>query len=219
MATITVSTVTIPSWQGNPSGIQLRLFNNVSFTAEGGTIYPQSVLANGQNIGTFFQIFPCVDSGSPPTLGLTIPEIVIDSTTDSPDVPTATYTAILWDTNQSRMVQVLGTFSVPSTGTATATETLDVASVAVTVSGEHDQYSYTTVTFTTPVPTSPNATYDFSGLTTYTGLNGQTLTPFSYGGDGATFDGGYGSVGSGTDTGSALVTYTTYTTTWAALLG
>jgi hypothetical protein len=106
MATITIASVTIPGWQGNTSGVQLRIYTNSSFTAESGTLYPQSNIYLSQTIGTFYQSYACsVSSGS-----LVIPAVTIDSTTDSPDNPAATYSAVLWDSQSGKQIQPLGTF-------------------------------------------------------------------------------------------------------------
>jgi hypothetical protein len=94
------------------------------------------------------------------------------------------------------------------TATTTATGTLDVASVLVFEYRAPSLPSYTEVTFTTPVPPGLDATYTFAGLTTYTDLNGQTLTAYESDGDTARFTGALGPIGSGSDTGSASVTYT-----------
>jgi hypothetical protein len=39
---ITIASVTIPGWQGNSTGVQLRIYTNASFTAASGTLYPKS---------------------------------------------------------------------------------------------------------------------------------------------------------------------------------
>jgi hypothetical protein len=52
-----------------------------------------------------------------------------------------------------------------------------------------------------------DATYGFSGLTTYPELNDETLTAFEVTGNTAKFTGLYGAIGSASDTGSAAVTY------------
>ncbi len=117
MALITISSVTIPNWQGNLTGVQLRLYNNEGFVAETGTIYPKSVVSNSAIIGTFYQEYACTVSPlSPPTENstLTIPDIITDSTTDSSN-PTATYTAELWDSISGRGIQSIGTFGLVGT--------------------------------------------------------------------------------------------------------
>lgn len=106
MASITIASVTIPGWQGNTSGVVLRIYTNESFTAASGTLYPQSVRTNSPALGTFFQSYGCtVSSGS-----LTVPSVTIDSTTDSPDNPDATFSAVLWDTTTDLPIQNFGTY-------------------------------------------------------------------------------------------------------------
>src|ERR1700761_6637248 len=105
MPLITITTVTIPGWQGNTTGVSLRIYVNGSFTSQSGTIYPQSVLTNPSSRGTFFQSFACtVTSGA-----LTIPEVQLDSTVDSPDNPDATYSAVLWDGTSGMQIQSFAT--------------------------------------------------------------------------------------------------------------
>lgn len=107
MALVTIASATIPGWQGNTSGIVLRIYTNASFTAESGTLYPQSVRTNSASLGTFFQSYGCTVANG----ALTIPQIEIDSTADSPDNPDATYSAVLWDTTSGQPVQNFGTLA------------------------------------------------------------------------------------------------------------
>ena len=107
MPLITIASVTIPGWQGNTAGVSLRIYANAPFTAESGTIYPQSVMTNPISLGTFFQSYACtVASGA-----LTIPAVELDSTVDSPDNPDATYSAVLWDGASGQPIQQFGTRS------------------------------------------------------------------------------------------------------------
>lgn len=107
MAQITIASATIPGWQGNTQGIVLRIYANSSFTAESGTIYPASVRTNSPALGTFYQSYACTVADG----ALTIPAITIDSTTDSPDNPDATYSAVIWDTTSGQQVQNFGTLA------------------------------------------------------------------------------------------------------------
>ena len=107
MALVTIASVTIPGWQGNTSGIVLRVYTNSDFTAQTGTPYPCSIKANLASLGTFYQSHACTVSGG----SLTIPAVTIDSTTDSPDNPDATYSAVLWDTTTGVQIQTFGTFA------------------------------------------------------------------------------------------------------------
>jgi hypothetical protein len=115
MASISISSVTISGWQGNVSGVQLLIYTNQSFTAASGNIYPQSIRCSPASLGTFYQSYACVVTpvgSSPPTLAtITIPEVVLDSTVDSPDNPNATFSAVLWDSISGKQIQTFGTFS------------------------------------------------------------------------------------------------------------
>src|ERR1017187_6132181 len=101
MALITIASVTISGWQGNSTGVVLRVYTNASFTAATGTLYPKSNTLAPQSIGTFFQSYGCtVSSGC-----LVIPAVIIDSTTDSVDNPDATFSAVLWDSESGQQIQ------------------------------------------------------------------------------------------------------------------
>jgi hypothetical protein len=106
MASITIASVTIPGWQGNTSGVTLRIYTNASFTAESGTLYPKSNTCAPSSLGTFFQSYACtVSSGT-----LVVPAVTIDSTADSPDNPDATFSAVLFDSQSGKQIQSFGTF-------------------------------------------------------------------------------------------------------------
>ncbi len=113
MPLITIAATTIPGWQGNSSGVSLRIYVNEDFTAQSGTLYPKSVTANPSSLGTFFQSYSCsVAAGQ-----LGIPQVQLDSTEDSPDNPDATYSAVLWDSASGKPIQTFGTqsqFAVPA---------------------------------------------------------------------------------------------------------
>lgn len=113
---ITIASVTIPGWQGNSTGVQLRIYTNASFTAARGTLYPKSNTLAPQSIGTFFQSHACtMSSGS-----LVIPAVIIDSTTDSVDNPDATHTAVLWDSASGQLIQpFFSSFSLDPSPTST----------------------------------------------------------------------------------------------------
>jgi hypothetical protein len=106
MASIVIASVTIPGWQGNTSGVQLRIFANQSFTAASGTLYPKSNTLAPSSLGTFYQSYTCTVSGG----SLVVPAVTIDSTSDSPDNPSATYSAVLWDSQAGKQIQSFGTF-------------------------------------------------------------------------------------------------------------
>ena len=105
MANITISSATVAGWQGNSSGVKLRVYTNDDFIASDGSIYPKSVVNNPPALGTFFQEYACsVSSGS-----LVIPAVTLDSTTDSTDNPDASYSAVLWDSVSGTKIQQFGT--------------------------------------------------------------------------------------------------------------
>ncbi len=112
MPLINIASVNIPNWQGSLSNISLRIYANASFTASSGNIVPKTVLTNLPSLGTFYVSLPCSISGTE----LTIPATTLESTTDSPDNPDATFTAMLWDGASNKPIQTLGTvdhFAVP----------------------------------------------------------------------------------------------------------
>jgi len=107
MASITIGNIAISGWQGNTNGVQLRIYTNGSFTATGGNLHPATVQDNPASLGTFFQTYTCTVSGST----LTVPTVTLDSTTDSPDNPSASYSAIFFDTSSGKQIQQFGTYS------------------------------------------------------------------------------------------------------------
>jgi hypothetical protein len=109
MALITIASVVIPGWQGNTTGIQLRIYTNADFTASTGTLYPKTIVPNIKTagLGSFYQANPCTVSGTT----LTLPAVTLDSTTDSPDNPNGTYSAVLFDSISGKQIQDFGTFS------------------------------------------------------------------------------------------------------------
>jgi hypothetical protein len=118
MPLITIASVIIPNWQGNTSGIALRIYANAPFTAQTGTLYPIGLPNNAASLGTFFQSIACtVASGS-----LTIPAVTLDSTTDSPDNPATSYSALLFDGASGKVIEPFGTFAafaLPATPAST----------------------------------------------------------------------------------------------------
>jgi hypothetical protein len=108
MANLVIAAVSIAGWQGNSSGVSLRIYANDSFTDSGGGIHPQTVVSNlgTASLGTFFQSVKCTVNGS----ALSIPSITLASTSDSPDNPDATYSAVLWDDASGKQIQQFGTF-------------------------------------------------------------------------------------------------------------
>lgn len=121
MALITIAPVVLPHWQEADTGVQLRVYFNQSFTAQTGTLYvgsrcPFAVRASGAG---FYAAYSCVVSEE----GLTIPQVQLDSTTDSPDNPDATYSAMFWDVQTGQLIQSFGTFSEFSIGPGAANTT------------------------------------------------------------------------------------------------
>jgi hypothetical protein len=106
MASITISSANVAGWQGNSTGVQLRIYTNSSFTASSGNLYPQT-MGNPASLGSFYQVYSCSVSGST----LTLPPVHLDSTTDSIDNPSATFSAVLWDSVSGKPIQVFGTES------------------------------------------------------------------------------------------------------------
>lgn len=88
MSIITVSTFTIPNWQYGGTTARLRIYPNTTFKTSDGKIIFQGSLSRR----AWYRDVSCTVSGSL----LTIPQFVIDSTTDS-DNPNATYSAVLID--------------------------------------------------------------------------------------------------------------------------
>lgn len=118
MPLISIASVTIPNWQGNTTGVSLRIYANAPFTAQSGTTYGFGSQLNPAGLGTFFQSVACTSSGG----GLVVPSFTLDSTTDSPDNPAASYSAVLWDGTSGQPVQSFGTFAafaLPATPTST----------------------------------------------------------------------------------------------------
>ena len=107
MASITIASVTIPGWQGNTSGVTLRIYANQSFTAASSTLYPKSIVCVNPIPGTFFQSYACSVSGG----SLIVPAVTLDSTVDSPDNPNATFSAVLFDSLSGKQIQSFGTFA------------------------------------------------------------------------------------------------------------
>lgn len=199
MPLVTISSIAVPSWQGNTTGIYLYVYNNASFTAESGTYYPKTEWMNlphggSSSLGTFYQSFPCTVSGTT----LTIPQLQLDSTSDSPDNPGATYSAVLWDGTTTQPIQSWGTsaaqFGVSPTPTSTTwTEVLEgfagVPLGTMTVGGvvtlAPGQPAYATITGTNPyflnlqIPQGPQGIQGLQGIQ---GVQGPVGPPATYAG-------------------------------------
>ncbi|WP_420239210.1 hypothetical protein ACOBR2_06405 [Telmatobacter bradus] len=99
---ISIASITLSNWQGD-STIALRIDVDQTFTSEAGNIWLKT-LGNPAGKGDFYQQFACTVSGN----NLTLPEISLDSTTDSPDNPAARYRAVLVDTSTGDVLQRFG---------------------------------------------------------------------------------------------------------------
>ena len=105
MAIVTIAATQLANWQGNSSGVALRVYANQSFTASDGTLVQRSRIDNPASLGTFFLSVACiVQSGV-----LVVPAVQIEPTTDSLDHPDATYSAVLWDSASGKTIQRFGT--------------------------------------------------------------------------------------------------------------
>lgn len=114
MAQITITTTTINIWQGVGDSIALFVLVNAPFTSSDGGMYPATVerhlpYAGRPASGTCYFSVACEVGGGGSTL--TIPAITLPSTTDSPDNPATSYSALLWDTAAGAPLQQFGTFS------------------------------------------------------------------------------------------------------------
>jgi len=106
---ISIASVNVPGWSGATSGISLRIYANQYFTAWDGTPIEQTVPKNASSgLGSFFKSYACTVDGSG---NITIPAVTLPSTVDSPDNPSATYTALFWDATLNQNVQIFGTFA------------------------------------------------------------------------------------------------------------
>jgi hypothetical protein len=105
MPMITIGACSLADWQGPETGIFLLIYTDQDFTAQSGAVHPRSVRENAAALGTFYKsIALTVAAGA-----LEIPQVQLDSTTDSPDNPGATYSAAIWDSNSAKVVQRFGT--------------------------------------------------------------------------------------------------------------
>lgn len=131
MAQVTIGPATLSGWSGLSTGVALYVFCNDAFTGSDGTLVPKTVRENVKNgLGAFYQSFGCTVSQGQ----LAIPDVALESTADSPDNPTATYSAVLWDQNSNQQIQSFGTFAAFSISPTPTTTTW-----AAIFSGEADQ--------------------------------------------------------------------------------
>ena len=112
---ISIQQLSIQGWQGS-SNVALRINTDVGFTSSNGNVWPQTKRDNPASLGTFYQQFTCTVSGTE----LTIPAFTLDSTQDSVDNPTATYTAQFIDLSSGQVIQHFGgPFGVSPVNTST----------------------------------------------------------------------------------------------------
>lgn len=101
---VTVSSASALNWQyGTPA--TLRIYVNSAFFDSDGLYHPAQQ-TGGPN---FYYSATCTASGTT----LTIPSIVLPSTTDSGTNPNATYTAVLYDKNGTRRETWMANFKLP----------------------------------------------------------------------------------------------------------
>jgi hypothetical protein len=115
MAFITISSTNISGWQGNSSNVQLRIYTNAGFTSISGNSYPATVTTNPASLGTFYQTYNCTANGTV----LTVPAVSLDSTTDSVNNPSATFSAVFFDLGSGKEIQAFGEFVLYPTPTST----------------------------------------------------------------------------------------------------
>lgn len=134
MASLNIATISIAGWQGNASGVSLRIYANSDFTDAAGGFHPRTVPANlaTPSVGAFFQSIECTFSNG----ALVIPAVTLESTTDSPDNPDATYSAVLWDDASGKQIQKFGTFGSFAVPPALASLTWAAIFTAATVTSE-----------------------------------------------------------------------------------
>lgn len=114
MSQITVSSTQIPSWQ-EPSATELRIFLNHGFvTSDGKVLQPGSPAT-----GIAYLSVACTVVGSV----LTIPTLLLDSTTDGRNYVASRYSAFFFDADGNRVApyQPFSNFAVPPTFSAGTT--------------------------------------------------------------------------------------------------
>jgi hypothetical protein len=99
---ISISSVALSDWQGG-STVALRIKIGATFTSLAGNIWLKT-MDSPAGQGDFYIQSACTVSGNT----LTIPAISLDSTTDSPDNPSARYSAFLVDTSTGDTIQAFG---------------------------------------------------------------------------------------------------------------
>lgn len=104
-STITVAGFTVKNWTAGGSTAKLRVVSNDSFFTTDGV----QILRGSISSGSFYKEVVCTVSGT----NVTCPSFPIDSTVDS-SVPTATYSAYLFDSKGVRRAEYLVDFRVPT---------------------------------------------------------------------------------------------------------
>lgn len=99
---ISISSVVLSDWQGG-STVALRIKIGATFTSLAGNIWLKTMDSPAGQGDFYIQSACTVDKNT-----LTIPAISLDSTTDSPDNPSARYSAFLVDTSTGDTIQAFG---------------------------------------------------------------------------------------------------------------
>jgi len=112
-SSITVNPITVSSWRyPMVQGIKVRIYPNNTFLTSDG-----SLVKRGQvGVSQWYKEYSCTVSGT----NVTLPTMTLDSTTDS-DVPSASYTAIFFDSKGNKIDTYYNAFRVPSTYGSTVT--------------------------------------------------------------------------------------------------
>ena len=125
MASISIASASVPNWQ-QTSDVQLRIYPLQSFEAADGSLEVQgSPSADVATAGNWFESVACTLTGTT----LTIAACSLESTTDSPDNPAATYGAFFY-TTEGQQIGPFGAFAkfvLPATPTSTTWAAIEAA--------------------------------------------------------------------------------------------
>lgn len=103
MSAINIATFDIPNWQLGGASCTLRIFADQTFRNSDG-----DVILRGSAKGPWYQEIACTISGTT----ITVPQFTIDSTTDASN-RNATYTGILFDSNDVRRDAFFSAYKIP----------------------------------------------------------------------------------------------------------
>jgi hypothetical protein len=107
---ITVTSASIPNWQYGGTTARVRIFSNQKFITSDSQLIMQSLPTSN----AWYKEINCTVSSNT----LTIPQTVLDSTTDSSN-PAATYIAYIYDYNNVRRDTWISNFRVPTSAGTT----------------------------------------------------------------------------------------------------